>query len=209
MDAVLLSASLALGALSAGAAYHVDATAGDDSRSGASPEAAWRTLARAGEEPLRPGDAVLLKAGGRWRETLAARFEGEPASPITFGRYGEGEDPVVLAATVSGSFTVLEELTVDHEKASGRALRVSGARGCVLRRLTVRNGTANGIDVQDGDGLLVDSCLIHHFLAGSFTEQVDAHGIVAEDTQGITLRNTEVHHVSGDCFQTDPDRDDD
>ncbi|MBX3438035.1 MAG: right-handed parallel beta-helix repeat-containing protein [Planctomycetaceae bacterium] len=88
----------------------------------------------------------------------------------------------------------------------GDALRVRGARNCVLRSITLCNGTSDGIDADQADGLLIDSCLIHHFLAGSFTEQHDAHGIVVTRTRGVTVRDTEIHHVSGDCFQTDPYR---
>ena len=75
--------------------------------------------------------------------------------------------------------------------------------------MEIRNGTNNGVDVDKADGLLIESCHIHHFLAGSYGNQVDAHGVVASDTDGITIRLTKIHHCSGDAFQTDDDRDSD
>ena len=60
------------------------------------------------------------------------------------------------------------------------------------------------IDAADADNLLIENCHIHHFLKGSFNQQADAHGIVVTGTQGVTIRNTEIHHVSGDSFQADP-----
>ncbi len=190
-----------------GAEYYVDSTAATDgSGSSASP---WKTLATVNGRTFQPGDTVYLKRGGVWAESLSSDDDGTAGSPITFGAYGSGDAPRIQGATIYGDHTVLENLVIDHEKAASDALRLSGARSCTLRSLTVRNGTRDGIELDDADGVVIDSCLIHHFLNGGFTNQVDGHGIVATNTQGITIRGTDIHHVSGDSFQTDPDRDTD
>jgi len=79
------------------AAYHVDAVQGDDSRSGTSPEAAWRSLEKVNATVLRPGDQVLFKSGGRWHGQLKPRGTGRLAAIevplIKIGRYGEGALP--------------------------------------------------------------------------------------------------------------------
>jgi hypothetical protein len=46
------------------ATYHVDDTRGDDSASGLSPAAAWRSLERVNANPSQTGDRILLRSGG-------------------------------------------------------------------------------------------------------------------------------------------------
>ena len=51
-------------------AYYVDNTAGNDSNSGTSPSTAWKTVARVNQASFAPGDQILFKRGGIWREQL-------------------------------------------------------------------------------------------------------------------------------------------
>ncbi|MBL0349699.1 MAG: right-handed parallel beta-helix repeat-containing protein [Elusimicrobia bacterium] len=59
----------------------------------------WKTLARANAAPLNPGDSVLLKRGEVWREPLVVGRSGNASSPITFGAYGSGSLPRIIAST--------------------------------------------------------------------------------------------------------------
>jgi hypothetical protein len=186
--------------------YYVDATGGDDTRAGTSPGEAWKTLSKVRSGSYRPGDAIYLRRGRSWNEVLELSAAGTRAQPLKLGAYGSGAKPIIYELTLRGDYWVVEDIMVDHRKQAGDALRLRNARHCVLRRLTVRNGLNDGIDVQLADGVLIEDCLVHHFLAGSFTNQVDAHGITATRTDGVTIRRTEVHHVSGDSFQSDPSR---
>src|SRR5262249_11858583 len=72
--------------------YHVS-TAGDDAFAGTSPECAWRTIARANRQTLRPGDRILFQGGDAFEGNLAIRADGAPSakSPITIGTYGKGK----------------------------------------------------------------------------------------------------------------------
>jgi parallel beta-helix repeat protein len=79
-------------ARAAGKVYHV-APGGDDSRTGLSPEQAFRTLDRAAREVVA-GDTVIV-AGGRYSESVRIRATGAPDQPITF-RAAPGQK-VVLA----------------------------------------------------------------------------------------------------------------
>ena len=189
------------------AVYFVDGSGGNDSNAGTSTDEPWSSLSNVNNRTFAPGDSILLKRGERWEEKLNLNTSGTENHPITIGVYGSGDLPVLRSIAVYGDFIVVEDLIVDGNKENMDAVRITGGRNCVLRRLTVRNGTRDGIDANEADNLLIDSCHIHHFLAGSFTNQVDAHGIVVTRTQGVTIRNTEIHHVSGDSFQTDPARD--
>lgn len=53
----------------AGTSYYVDIVTGNDNNPGTI-EAPWRTLSKASTAPLKAGDALLLKCGGVWRDSL-------------------------------------------------------------------------------------------------------------------------------------------
>lgn len=77
------------------ATYYVDSIIGNDTRSGASTGNAWKTLQRVNQAVLAPGDTVLLKRGGLWREKLYIQESGTSVSPISFGAYGTGAPPEI------------------------------------------------------------------------------------------------------------------
>lgn len=65
----------------------------------------------------------------------------------------------------------------------------------------------NRVDVMriSADDVLVENCEIHHALRGDFEHQEDAHGIGITHARHVTLRHLDIHHLSGDCIQADPD----
>lgn len=81
-----------------GVDYYVDAGAGSDGASGNQPSTAWRSISRVNSATFQPGDRVLFKRGGVWREQLTINDSGESGSPIVFGSYGTGDAPVVWGA---------------------------------------------------------------------------------------------------------------
>jgi len=89
--------SLPLDVLSAnwGTAYYVDNTAGNDNNSGTSPSTAWKTIARVNQASFAPGDQILFKRGGIWREQLTISAAGMPGNPILFDAFGSGSSPVI------------------------------------------------------------------------------------------------------------------
>ena len=76
-------------------AYYVDNLAGSDSNSGTSATTAWKTIARLNQASFAPGDRILFKRGGIWREQLTISAAGMPGNPILFDAYGSGSAPVV------------------------------------------------------------------------------------------------------------------
>lgn len=189
------------------ATYYVDSVGGNDSDSGDSETQAWASLGRIAAVNLAPGDNIRLRRGSNWAESFLVNDSGTVADPITFDAYGEGQNPTLFRLTIDGGYTTFDSITVDHNKQSGDAIRIRNAVNVTLRDMVVRNGINDGVDATGADGLMIDGLLIHHFLAGSFTVQADAHGVIVSDTLGLTIRNTEIHSVSGDSFQADPDRD--
>ncbi len=76
--------------------YHVDNIAGDDARDGRSPETAWRSLTPVNATTFKPGEVILLRAGGQWAgEMLHPLGSGAPGAPIRVGRYGDGPRPAL------------------------------------------------------------------------------------------------------------------
>lgn len=88
--------------------FYVD-PAGDDSRAGTSTSTAWQTLSKIEDYGKRtgflPGDAILLKRGGVWRERLNFPSSGTAAKPIIIDAYGSGNKPLILASRTGLSWT--------------------------------------------------------------------------------------------------------
>ncbi|MBS1500805.1 MAG: right-handed parallel beta-helix repeat-containing protein [Bacteroidetes bacterium] len=93
------------------ATYYVDSAAGIDTNAGTSPGAAWKSLTRVSTQVLLASDTVLFNRGGVWNTwdttsghaggVLTIGESGANNSPITFGAYGTGVNPLI-----TGFFTV-------------------------------------------------------------------------------------------------------
>jgi hypothetical protein len=72
--------------------YYVSSI-GNDSQDGTMPDRAWRTVAHAQRQELRPGDRLLFRAGDTFDGHLVVKPTGAPsaAAPITIGSYGQGK----------------------------------------------------------------------------------------------------------------------
>jgi hypothetical protein len=73
-----------------------------------------------------------------------------------------------------------------------------------LRNCEIRHGRHNAVTVSAKD-VIIDSCKIHHVLAGTYSDQHDAHGITGQPNN-LTIRNCEIGLTSGDAVQFDPGR---
>jgi hypothetical protein len=76
-------------------------TSGNDANDGSSESAPRKTIDTAFIKTLKPGDTVLLKRGDEWYDpNLRLDFtgvKGTASAPITFGAYGDGNQPVFAA----------------------------------------------------------------------------------------------------------------
>lgn len=70
-----------------GRGWFVDSAAGRDTNAGTA-AAPWKTLARAARQQLAAGDALLLKCGGLWRESLNLNATNAAAGRVTLGIWG-------------------------------------------------------------------------------------------------------------------------
>ncbi|MFJ3127756.1 discoidin domain-containing protein [Streptomyces sp. NPDC093108] len=78
-----------------GTTYYVDAESGDDGASGLDAAAAWKSLARASQLTLGPGDRLLFKSGQRWKGRLDVQGAGAAGAPAFVGSYGSGAKPLI------------------------------------------------------------------------------------------------------------------
>jgi hypothetical protein len=71
--------------------YYVSPT-GDDANAGTSPGSAWRSIDRANQAVLEPGDRLLFEGGQSFEGTLLFDEEdqGTPSAPIVVGTFGDG-----------------------------------------------------------------------------------------------------------------------
>jgi hypothetical protein len=98
---------------------------------------------------------------------------------------------------------VYENILVDGEWTDGTLVKIN-ADDVTLRNCEVRHGTHNAVTVY-ASNVVIDSCKIHHVLAGTFEQQRDAHGITGRPTN-LTIRNCDIGLTSGDSIQFDPGR---
>ena len=74
-----------------GTAYYVS-NSGDDGNDGKTPDTAWKTLKKASQTELKPGDGVFLKRGDLFRGGLKAQ------SGVSYGAYGKGPKPQIYSS---------------------------------------------------------------------------------------------------------------
>ncbi len=103
--------------------YYVGCQNAADHHAGTSPEAPWRSLARANEATLQPGDWLLLQRGCVWTgELLNASWTGSAERVIYIGSFGDLDIPRPIIANggwtnvrISGSYLHLFSLDVRHD----------------------------------------------------------------------------------------------
>jgi hypothetical protein len=100
LPAGIILAFLFVAATPARATTYFVAAAGSDSNSGTSSGAPWQTIAKVNGFTFSPGDSILFNRGDAWYGTsLLAPSSGSSGSPITFGAYGSGANPIVKGST--------------------------------------------------------------------------------------------------------------
>ncbi len=171
--------------------FYVDATDGDDRRSGRGPKEAWKSLEKVNATAFPPGSRVLFERGESWRGSLLASSSGTADRPVTYGAYGKGDAPVIdargasVAVSLNGKVNVaFDGLTITGAADTG-LLVGPRARNVSVTNVTVAGNGGSGIVVAGtSDGLRID---------GSAITGNGAYGIVhyaADNTDQIITRNT-------------------
>lgn len=83
------------------ATHYVDSAMGNDvTHDGLWEDRAWQSVARVNAQSFSPGDRILFRRGGIWRETLVVPSSGDEGKDITFGAYSRGDAPIISGADV-------------------------------------------------------------------------------------------------------------
>lgn len=200
------------------ATYYFDATNGNDSNTGLSPEQAYKTIAKYNSYVRAintAGDSILFKRGESFGgENLIIAGTGTAGSPITFGAYGDSAIPpritsgiVCRAPFAAASYIVVNDIDVYATPARGldiggndnltiRRMNVSGCGSCGIEfryEATLTNPSSN-VTIEDVNVYSCQSYGIWGYLGdGSYMRRVVAHDNGLSGTQN----NISVSPASG------------
>lgn len=174
--------------------YYVSQSTGNDSASGTSPDAAWKTLSKASRE-YQAGDSVLLKCGDTWDEELRPLGEGTAVNPITISSYGDGPRPLIDRQDATGNNT---------DKVGIRLKNIAGYKITGLAFARFGRGVLVDFDkgVHGKDYVWIDNCYFHDALyyncEGWYTKNVPSDGGTGPDyvfDVGVWVQTRETEDV--------------
>lgn len=176
-----------------GTIYYIDPS-GDDSNTGTSPNAPWKTIGKVNETTFQAGDMVLFEAGSIWEltEPLHPLGSGEDGNPIVIGAYGEGDKPYFSAKLVAEDPNRQWQYG-DITKHSSDALYFEDQQYIEIRDLEITNqpdGYTGG-DSKEQQNLRDDRRGIH--VVGTVTEE-------KKELKGFYLHDLYIHNVIGDAM---------
>lgn len=145
--------------------YYIDSTEGNDSRSGISPDEAWKSFENL-NRVFNPGDKILLKRGSEFTgEDALLKFGGSGTvdARITVSDYGEGPLPKLngegilenVVSLYNQEFITIENLDIANthpDYSSSFGLNQSNNASINLRAVNVSArdfGVVNGITLQN------------------------------------------------------------
>jgi len=76
---------------------------GNDSASGLSIQAAWKSIDKVNQTTFQPGDQILFKAGATWYGQLQPKGSGEKDKPIILSSYGGNGKPIINIGKAEGA----------------------------------------------------------------------------------------------------------
>ena len=76
-----------------GNTYYISWSEGNDSNSGKSKNAPWKSFKKINTKVLKPGDKVLLKRGDIWHERLEIYGGGSEENNVLVSAYGDKNAP--------------------------------------------------------------------------------------------------------------------
>ena len=205
-------------------ARYFDASNGNDTNDGMSPETAWKDLDTLNSLVWGPGAEILLKSGESWTAQLSLKGSGSTEKPIQFSNYGEGSMPLINGP--GNNFTIklenqeyweLSNLEITNFNASEEGMSLDAwesynishwAESVGLEQYELRRSGKYGILVLASDFGQVDHL---HF------KNLEVHGVNGDigdkNTGGIFLEITGslkptwfVDLLFEECFIHDVDR---
>ena len=132
--------------------YYLDSANGADSNSGTSATSAWRSVQKASNSLLRPGDRLLLGRGQTFVGELSISESGTAAAPIVVGAFGDGAQPVITGGgdcvEISGSQVVVHGIHLDNCSWAGLQFATGASFNIAAGNVMTRNVV--GAHAEDG-----------------------------------------------------------
>ncbi|MFC5405489.1 right-handed parallel beta-helix repeat-containing protein [Cohnella soli] len=202
----------------AGITYYISSSVGNDSNSGTSTSAPWKTISKLNQTTFQPGDTILFKKGDVWTgETLYPKGNGNYAAGnwITVSTYSSGNRPVISPGSSQPaairfddtSFTggwKITGLDIQNAKMGIYAYknRTSSANGLWLEDLNFTNITGNNIGASTNPGFYdavfcSQSITVHsvnHVTIKNVTSSYSDMGMLLDWGDDITVDNVRLDH---------------
>ncbi len=179
---------------------------GSDSNSGTI-DKPFKTIKK-GLEILKPGDVLYLKEGSYDEKITFPSSGTSDDERITLRAYKDekvtitNSDLKTYIVDLDKKFVTLQNIIFDGEWREADIIKIrTEADNAVLKGLEIKNSRRDGIDMTSPKNVVVDGCKIHDTIWFKDGERDDAHGIVTEGVQNLTIKNTEIYYVSGDALQ--------
>lgn len=145
------------------ATYYVSFSIGDDSYDGLSGTddgggvGPWKTIGKVNGENFSAGDFIYFRRGDTWTgETLIPPDSGSSGSPITFGAYYTGNDPIIDGDTPTKNYCidvnnrdwlVFENIEVHSGAVANFYIHHNQTDNITLNNITSSGNTTSGIYV--------------------------------------------------------------
>lgn len=201
---------------------------GDDSNTGLSEQAAWKTLEKVNSMTFEPGDAIRFEAGGVWRGNVRPQGQGAPGQPITISSYGEGPLPVINIGEAEGAGIALVNQSwweiAGMEITSGAPPKLGVRRdgitatadgpGAAIEHIVIRDcyvhdiwgqvgGDKSGIAIYVGERVLGRDTLYDWpandiLIENNTIRRVDKVGIAVNGDEDVVVRGNRMENLGGD-----------
>jgi hypothetical protein len=201
---------------------------GNDSNSGLSEDAAWKTIERVNRETFQAGSAILFEAGGVWNGQMRPRGEGKPGKPIIISSYGKGSKPIINMGETEGvgiqlvnqSWWEIDGIEITSGAPPELGIRRVGISATVegegqqIEHIVIWNcyihdiwgqvgGNKSGLAIYVGQLILghrqSKNCTANDVLVENNTiKRVDKVGIAVNGKQNIIVRGNYMENLGGD-----------
>lgn len=139
--------------------YYIDASNGQDSNTGLSPEAAWKTIYRVNQASFSPGDSVFFKRDNAWNEELTVPSSGSLENPIVFSVYGSSGEVTVTGSTYS-SLSIESRSYLKFERICFRNNRIiiRDSQSVSFTYCIIRNSSEKGFEIENSSNISITNC---------------------------------------------------
>jgi hypothetical protein len=171
----------------------------------------FRTI-QEGLNRMSAGDVVWVRgtvAGRTYNETPSLPISGTASQRLTLRAY-PGERVVLTGSSgtrlsVSRDYWTIDGFVIDQGGLAADAVKINGSH-IVIQNCEIKNGTREGISIENTSDLTIQDCSIHDFMWIEGGTRGDAHCIMVATTttstlSGIVIQRNSIRRCSGDGTQ--------